>query len=66
MFFWKKSDTEKKAEEGSKEAILELIKSGKISKAESILENFKDNEELRKILFDLYLKITNITKPIRL
>jgi len=56
MFFWKKSDTEKKAEEGSKEAILELIKSGKTSKAESILENFKDNEELRKILFDLYLK----------
>jgi fused signal recognition particle receptor len=56
MFFWKKSDVEKKAEEGSKEAILELIRSGKTSKAESILENFKDNEELRKILFNLHLQ----------
>ncbi len=56
MLFWKKSDIEKKAEEGSKEAILELIKSGKASKALSILENFKENEELRKILFDLYFK----------
>ncbi len=55
MFFWKKSDVEKKAEEGSKEAILQLIRENKISKAESILEKFKDNEELRKILFDLYL-----------
>ncbi len=56
MFFWKKSDTEKKAKEGSKEAILELIKEGKRSKAISILEDFKNNEELRRILFDLYVQ----------
>lgn len=53
VFFWKKSDTEKKAEEGSKEAILKLIEEGKKDKAISILEKFQDREDLRPILFDL-------------
>lgn len=56
MLFWKKSNTEKNAKEGSKDAILELIRSGKTSKAISILEDFKEREDLRKILFDLYLE----------
>ncbi len=55
MFFWRKSQEEKKAEEGSKEAILSLIEKGKKEKAIEILERFKDREELRPILFKLYM-----------
>ncbi|MFN3870763.1 MAG: signal recognition particle-docking protein FtsY [Aquificaceae bacterium] len=56
MFFWRKSQEEKKAEEGSKEAILSLIEKGKKEKAIEILERFKDREDLRPILFKLYME----------
>ncbi|SHK32597.1 signal recognition particle-docking protein FtsY [Thermocrinis minervae] len=56
MLFWKKSEEERKAEEGDKTAILSLIEKGKVKKAIQILEKFKDNPQLRPILFDLYLK----------
>ncbi|MFN3976577.1 MAG: signal recognition particle-docking protein FtsY [Aquificaceae bacterium] len=56
MFLWKRSKEEKLAEEGSKEAILSLIEKGKREKAIEILERFKDREDLRPILFKLYME----------
>ncbi|MCX8075829.1 MAG: signal recognition particle-docking protein FtsY [Aquificaceae bacterium] len=56
MFFWKKSQEEKLAEQGDKNAILALIEKGKKSKAIEILEGFKDNQELRGLLFRLYME----------
>lgn len=56
MLFWKKSQEEKLAEQGNKEAILSLIEKGKREKAIEILERFKDKEELRRILFKLYME----------
>ncbi len=56
VFFWRKSETEKEAEKGKREAIISLIKEGKKDKAIKILEKFKEDEELRKLLFDLYLE----------
>ena len=66
VFFWKKSETEKEAEKGKREAIIQLIKEGKKDKAIKILERFKDREELRKLLFDLYLEKGNYDKANRL
>ncbi len=56
MLFWKKSKEEKLAEEGNKEAILSLIEKGKKERAIEILERFKDREDLRRILFRLYME----------
>ncbi|MCS6957255.1 MAG: signal recognition particle-docking protein FtsY [Aquificaceae bacterium] len=56
MLFWKKSEEEKRAEKGDKSAILSLIEKGKREKAIEILERFKDNEELRGLLFRLYME----------
>lgn len=56
VFFWRKAEEEKLAEKGDKNAILKLIEKGKIDRAIQILEGFKDDPELRKILYDLYLK----------
>ncbi|GAB6065107.1 signal recognition particle-docking protein FtsY [Aquifex pyrophilus] len=56
VFFWRKSDVEKKAEKGDKNAILELIKQGKREKAEKILKKYADeNEEFAELLFELYV-----------
>ncbi len=54
--FWKRSQEEKAAERGDKTNILKLIEKGKIDKAIDILERFKENQELRSILYDLYIK----------
>ncbi len=56
MLFWKKSKEEKLAEEGDKGAILALIEKGKKEKAIEILERFKENKELRGLLFRLYME----------
>lgn len=56
VFFWKKSNIEKEAEEGKREAIINLIREGKKDKAIKILEKFREKEELRKLLFNLYLE----------
>ena len=56
MFFWKKSKEEKLAEEGDKGAILALIDKGKKEKAIEVLEKFKENKELRGLLFKLYME----------
>ena len=56
MIFFRKSDLEKKAEKGDKSAILELVQKGKVKKAIKLLERFRDDRDLRKVLFDLYLK----------
>ncbi|MFN7065014.1 MAG: signal recognition particle-docking protein FtsY [Aquificaceae bacterium] len=56
MLFWRKSQEEKLAEEGNKPAILALIEKGKREKAIEILERFKDREELRGLLFRLYME----------
>lgn len=56
MLFWRKSQEEKLAEQGDKNAILALIEKGKKSKAIEILEGFKDNKELRGLLFRLYME----------
>ncbi len=56
VFFWKKSQEEKLAEKGDKNAILKLIQQGKREKAIEILEKFKDNPELLRILYDLYMQ----------
>ncbi|MFN3813858.1 MAG: signal recognition particle-docking protein FtsY [Aquificaceae bacterium] len=54
--FWKKSQEEKAAERGDKTNILKLIEKGKINRAIDILERFKDDKELRPILYELYIK----------
>lgn len=56
MLFWRKSQEEKLAEQGDKNAILALIEKGKKDKAIEILERFKENPELRRILFRLYME----------
>jgi len=57
VFFWRKSDVEKKAEKGDKNAILELIKQGKKEKAEKILKKFAlEREDLAGVLFELYVQ----------
>jgi len=56
MFFWKKSKEEKLAEEGDKGAILARIDKGKKEKAIEVLEKFKENKELRGLLFKLYME----------
>lgn len=56
MIFFRKSDLEKRAEKGDKSAILELVRKGKVKKAIKLLERFTDDPDLRKVLFDLYLK----------
>jgi len=56
VFFWRKDETEKEAEKGKREAIIRLINEGKKDKAIKILERFKEREELRKLLFELYLE----------
>ncbi len=56
MFFWRKSEEEKLAEKGDKNAILALIEKGKKDKAIEILERFKENPELRGLLFRLYIE----------
>ncbi len=56
MFFWRKSEEEKLAEKGDKNAILTLIEKGKKAKAVEILERFKENPELRGLLFRLYME----------
>lgn len=55
-FFWRKSSEEKSARKGDKSAILKLIESGKRALAIEILENFKEDPELRPILFRLYME----------
>ncbi|MFZ8861088.1 MAG: signal recognition particle-docking protein FtsY, partial [Thermocrinis sp.] len=54
--FFKKSEEEKLAEKGDKSAILKLIEKGKKGKAIEILERFKEDPELRPILFKLYME----------
>ncbi|WPM32462.1 signal recognition particle-docking protein FtsY [Hydrogenobacter sp. T-2] len=56
MFFWRKTEEEKLAERGDKNAILTLIEKGKKDKAIEILERFKENPELRGLLFRLYME----------
>jgi fused signal recognition particle receptor len=57
VFFWRKSDVEKKAEKGDKNAILELIKQGKKEKAEKILKKYaSEREDLAEVLFELYVQ----------
>ncbi len=56
VFFWKRSNIEKEAERGKREAIIALIKEGKKERALKILEKYKENGELRKLLFDLYME----------
>ena len=56
MLFWKKSQEEKLARQGDKHAILSLIEKGKKDLAIEILENFKDDPELRPILYKLYME----------
>ncbi len=57
VFFWRKSETEKKAEKGDKGAILELIRQGKKDKAVKILKKYAlEKEDLAEVLFDLYVK----------
>ncbi|MCS7171789.1 MAG: signal recognition particle-docking protein FtsY [Aquificaceae bacterium] len=56
MLFWKKSQEEKLAERGDKSAILALVEKGKKERAIEILEGFKDNPELRGLLFRLYME----------
>ncbi|MDQ7083062.1 MAG: hypothetical protein Q9N34_09095 [Aquificota bacterium] len=56
MIFFGKSDLEKRAEKGDKSAILDLVRKGKVKKAIKILERFREEKDLRKVLFDLYLK----------
>ncbi len=57
VFFWRKSELEKKAEKGDKGAIQELIKQGKKDKALKILKKYADKrEDLAELLFELYVK----------
>lgn len=56
VFFWRRSEEEKLAERGDKNAILSLIEKGKKEKAIEYLERFKDNPELRALLFRLYME----------
>ena len=57
VFFWRKSEVEKKAEKGDKNAILELIKQGKKEKAEKILRKYApQREDLADLLFEIYVK----------
>ncbi len=56
MLFWRKSEEEKLAEKGNKNAILALIEKGKKERAIEILERFKENPELRGLLFRLYME----------
>ncbi len=57
VFFWKKSEVEKKAEKGDKGAILELIRQGKKDKAVKILKKYAlEREDLAEVLFDIYVK----------
>ncbi|RMH80703.1 MAG: signal recognition particle-docking protein FtsY [Acidobacteria bacterium] len=56
VLFWRKTQEEKLAEQGDKNAILSLIEKGKREKAIHILENFKENPELRPILYRLYME----------
>lgn len=57
VFFWRKSETEKRAEQGEKGALLELIRQGKKDKAVKILKKFAlEREDLAEVLFDIYVK----------
>ncbi|MCX8060703.1 MAG: signal recognition particle receptor subunit alpha, partial [Aquificaceae bacterium] len=56
MLFWRKSQEEKLAEQGDKNAILSLVEKGKKDRAIQILENFKENPELRGLLYRLYME----------
>ncbi len=56
VFFWRKSQEEKLARQGEKNAILKLIQEGKKDLAIQILEEFKDDPELRPILYNLYMQ----------
>ncbi len=66
MFFFRKSDLEKRAEKGDKSAILELLRKGKKSKAKKLLEKYEEDPDLRKVLFDLYLEEENYRQAYRL
>ncbi len=56
MLFFRKSELERRAEEGDKSAIIELAKKGKVKKAIDLLEKRVEDPDLRSFLFDLYLK----------
>ncbi len=56
MLFFRKSDVEKRAEKGDKSAILELLRKGEKKKAKKLLEEHRDDPDLRKVLFDLYVE----------
>ncbi len=66
MIFFKRSETEKRAKKGDKSAILELIRKGKKDLARKLLENYEENEDLRKVLFDLYYEEDNYLQAYRL
>jgi fused signal recognition particle receptor len=66
MIFFKKSETEKRAERGDKSAILELLRKGKKDKARKLLEEHEDDPDLRKVLFDLYCEEGNYLQAYRL
>jgi len=55
MLFFRKSEVEKRAERGDKSAILELLRKGDRKKARKLLEEHRDDPDLRKVLFDLYV-----------
>ncbi len=66
MFFFKKSELEKRAEKGDKSAILELLRKGKKDKAKKYLEKYESDSDLRKVLFDLYVEDENFMQAYRL
>ncbi len=56
MLFFRKSEVEKRAEKGDKSAILELLRKGERRKAKKLLEEHREDPDLRKVLFDLYVE----------
>jgi len=56
MLFFRKSEVEKRAEKGDRSAILELLRKGERKKAKKLLEEHKEDPDLRKVLFDLYVE----------
>ncbi len=66
MFFFRKSELEKRAEKGDKSAILELLRKGKKDKARKYLEKYEHDPDLRKVLFDLYFEEENYLQAYRL
>jgi len=56
VFFWKKSELEKRAEKGEKGAIAELLRQGKKDKALKILKKYAlEKKELAELLFETLL-----------